>query len=208
MNEWNFAPIPEFSAFFHIFQTLFMRISRHFIIFWEYPWNSDKIPPKFRRKMTKFIDQNRNEMKFHFIPAKKFDGFLLEFWGVSGAKAKKSCRARKILKNASFLAIVAVDTAENEPLKVWGVSFHYFNRILSDTHKGAPLLRGVGVVSERGRERWGVRPRPHLLSKSTRCRSFFAKSMPPDCGAGVFRRCLADFGKLRKARSRLYRRFR
>jgi len=29
--------------------------------------------------MTKFIDQNRNEMKFHFIPAKKFDGFLLEF---------------------------------------------------------------------------------------------------------------------------------
>ena len=68
--------------------------------------------------MTKFIDQNRNEMKFHFIPAKKFDVFFLEFWGVSGAKAKKSCRARKILKIASFLAIVAVDTAENEPLKV------------------------------------------------------------------------------------------
>ena len=81
--------------------------------------------------MTKFIDQNRNEMKFHFIPAKKFDDFLLEFWGVSGAKAKKSCRARKILKNASFLAIVAVDTAENEPLKVWGDSFHYFNPLLT-----------------------------------------------------------------------------
>ena len=130
MKKWNLAPIPEFSAFFRTFRALFMRISRHFIIFWEYPWNSDKIPPKFRRKMTKFIDQNRNEMKFHFIPAKKFDGFLLEFWGVSGAKAKKSCRARKILKNASFLAIVAVDTAENEPLKVWAVSFHYFNPIL------------------------------------------------------------------------------
>ena len=54
-------------------------------------------------------------MKFHFIPAKMFDGFLLDFC-VSGAKAKKSCRARKMLKNASFLAIVAVDTAENEPL--------------------------------------------------------------------------------------------
>ena len=67
--------------------------------------------------MTKFIDQNRNEMKFHFIPAKKFDGFLLGFRGVSGAKAKKSCRARKMLKNASFLAIVAVHTAENEPRK-------------------------------------------------------------------------------------------
>ena len=68
--------------------------------------------------MTKLIDKNRNEIKFHFIPARKFDGFLLKFGGVSGAQAKKSCRARKILKNASFLAIVAVDTAENEPLKV------------------------------------------------------------------------------------------
>ena len=131
MNEWNLAPIPEFSAFFRIFRALFMRNSRHFIIFWEYPWNSDKIPSNFRRKMTKFIDQNRNEMKFHFIPAKKFDGFSLEFWGVSGAKAKKSCRARKMLKNEPTLAIVAVDTEENEPLKVWGVSFHYFNRILN-----------------------------------------------------------------------------
>ena len=57
----------NFSAFFRIFQALLMRISRHFIIFWEYPWNSDKIPSKFRRKMTKFIVQSRNEMKFHFI---------------------------------------------------------------------------------------------------------------------------------------------
>ena len=68
--------------------------------------------------MTKFIDQNRNEMKFHFIPVRKFDGVLLEFLGVSVAKANKSCRARKILTNASFLAIVAIDTADNEPLKV------------------------------------------------------------------------------------------
>ena len=134
MNEWNLAPIQEFSAFFRIFRALFMRNSRYFIIFWEYPWKSDKIPSKFRRKISKFIDQNQNdfiEMKFHFIPAKKFDGFLLEFWGVSGAKAKKSCRARKMLKNEATLAIVAVDTGENEPLKVGGVSFHYFNRILS-----------------------------------------------------------------------------
>ena len=131
MNEWNLAQIPEISAFFRIFRALFMRNSRHFIIFWEYPWNSDKIPSNFRRKMTKFIDQNRNEMKFHFIPAKKFDGFLLEFWGGSGAKAKRSCRARKMRKNKPTLAIVAVHTEENEPLKVWGVSFHYFNRILS-----------------------------------------------------------------------------
>ena len=68
--------------------------------------------------MTKFIDQNRNEMKFHFIPAKKFDGFLLEFWGGNGAKAKRSCRARKMRKNEPTLAIVAVDTAENGPAEI------------------------------------------------------------------------------------------
>ena len=33
----------------------------------------------FTEKLPKFIDQNRNEMKFHFIPPKKFDDFELEF---------------------------------------------------------------------------------------------------------------------------------
>ena len=85
---------------------------------------------KWPNSLTK-VGMKWNFISFHFIPAKKFDGFLLEFWGVSGAKAKKSCRARKMLKNEPTLAIVAVDTGENEPLKVWGVSFHYFNRILN-----------------------------------------------------------------------------
>ena len=49
---------------------------------------------------------------------KTFDDLLLKFRGLSGAKAKESCRSRKNLKNAPLLAIVAVDTAENEPLKV------------------------------------------------------------------------------------------
>ena len=35
-----------------------------------------------------------------------------------GAKECKSCSAQKMLQNAPFLAIVAVDTDENEPSKV------------------------------------------------------------------------------------------
>ena len=35
-----------------------------------------------------------------------------------GAKECKSCRAQKMLQNAAFLAIVAVDTDENELLKI------------------------------------------------------------------------------------------
>ena len=49
---------------------------------------------------------------------KKSRSFLLNFLDLSGAKECKSCRSRKMLKNASFLAIVAVDTDENEPLKI------------------------------------------------------------------------------------------
>ena len=51
---------------------------------------------------------------------KKADDFLLKFWDLSGAKQCKSCRSRKMLQNAPTLAIVAVDTAENEPLQVLG----------------------------------------------------------------------------------------
>ena len=43
---------------------------------------------------------------------------LLNFSDRSGAKECKSCRAQKMLQNAPFLAIVAVDTDENEPSKV------------------------------------------------------------------------------------------
>ena len=39
-------------------------------------------------------------------------------WDSKGAKECKSCRSRKMQKNASLLSIVAVDTAENEPAKV------------------------------------------------------------------------------------------
>ena len=44
---------------------------------------------------------------------------ICKFWDRSGSKECKSCRSRKMLQNASLLAIVAVDTAENEPSKVW-----------------------------------------------------------------------------------------
>ena len=45
--------------------------------------------------------------------------FLLKFWDLSGAKVWESCRSRKSWKNEYLVAIVAVDTAENGPPKVW-----------------------------------------------------------------------------------------
>ena len=69
-------------------------------------------------------------MEFHFHSGKKLDGFSLKFWDLSGAKVWKSCRSRKTWKNEYLVAIVAVDTAENEPLKVWGDFIPFSIRLL------------------------------------------------------------------------------
>ena len=50
--------------------------------------------------------------------SKNFDEFLLKYWGLSVAKACKSCRSRQELSNEYFLAKFGVDTEENEPYKV------------------------------------------------------------------------------------------
>ena len=74
----------------------------------------------------------RMKMKMKMFHSDKIsDQFFPEFWGLSGAKECKSCRSRKILKNAPTLAIVAVDTAENEPLKIWGWFHSCFNELPS-----------------------------------------------------------------------------
>ena len=68
-------------------------------------------------------------LNIHFSISQKVGRFLLKFCELSGAKECKSCRSRKILKNAPTLAIVAVDTAENEPLKIWGWFHSCFNEL-------------------------------------------------------------------------------
>ena len=49
-----------------------------------------------------------------------------------------------MLKNATTLAIVAVHTAENEPLKIWGDLFSLFSSLLSGHAKrGARACRAT-----------------------------------------------------------------
>ena len=65
-------------------------------------------------KSEEFCNPSHQFSKFRKIVA----DFYVNFLGLSSAKAHKSCKSRKMLKNAPSLAIVAVHTAENELLKV------------------------------------------------------------------------------------------
>ena len=76
---------------------------------------------KHHQTLIKFNVIFSNMSKFgNILPknAKKFDENFLKYWGLSGAKACKSCRSRQELSNEYFLAKFGVDTEENEPYKV------------------------------------------------------------------------------------------
>ena len=52
----------------------------------------------------------------------------------------------KMLQNEPLVAIVAVDTAENEPLKVWGRFHSFFIRLLSAELAAQSWLRRAGCA--------------------------------------------------------------
>ena len=121
-RKFQISSILPFSEFFwHFFSKSrdslsfpehFCEIPANFFFFFQ---NFIKTSPKNRK-----IHKKRGwKMKFHFHSGKNLDGFLLKFCDLSGAKVWKSCRSRKSWKNEYLVAIVAVDTAENGPPKVW-----------------------------------------------------------------------------------------
>ena len=51
------------------------------------------------------------------------------------------CRSRRELSNEYLLAKIGVDTAENEPIEVWGKYSILFTGVLSRHPTSAPLVR-------------------------------------------------------------------
>ena len=83
-------------------------------------------PVKFRQIFIKICSKTREiDSKFAkndeicWKNCKNKNEKLTNIWVWSGAKEWESCRSRKMWKNAPTLALVAVDTAENGPPKVW-----------------------------------------------------------------------------------------
>ena len=65
------------------------------------------------------IQKRTSPVKFTHL-RKNVDDFWLNFLDLSGAKMCKYYRSRQELSNEYLLAKIGVDTAENEPLEVWG----------------------------------------------------------------------------------------
>ena len=122
----TFGTISRFFCFFRIFLAVHTIISTMISTQFIFSENIRELLKKII-KISPKNNQNPSTkvgMKFHFISfhsAKKKRRFLLKYLDLSGAKECKSCRSRKMLQNESLVDIVAVDTAENEPLQVWGV---------------------------------------------------------------------------------------
>ena len=120
--KWTNELFHQFRKYQQISQKLenFLQINI-FFVFSENCWTFREILGKIHQN---FAEKWQN-LKFLKILAKFFEktqknsrSFLLKIWDLSGAKECKSCRSRKMLQNAPFLAIVAVHTDENEPLKI------------------------------------------------------------------------------------------
>ena len=73
----------------------------------------------FRQNFTKFDTKMKKIGNSLFHSRKNVDDCWPKFGDLSGVKVCKSCRSRQELSNEYLLAKIGVDTAENEPLKVW-----------------------------------------------------------------------------------------
>ena len=109
----NFRKISTFSKLSAKFRHNFIKIwAKIFVLlfpFFRLHWSFARKISEKNSKITKFCK---------FVPkiAKKIDEKFLKYWGLSGAKACKSCRSRQELSNEYLLAKFGVDTEEERAL--------------------------------------------------------------------------------------------
>merc|ERR1719326_865775 len=77
------------------------------------------------------------------FPFSSFQPFLF----IGGFHSSALCRSRRELSNAYLLAKIGVDTAENEPLEVWGkIQFTIHFTPYSGSFGQPPWLAGLPAV--------------------------------------------------------------
>ena len=85
-----------------------------------------KFQQEIIRKNAKFVQENEKNREFIFHSRKNVDDFWVKFWDWRTVQRSALCRSRRELSNEHLLDEIGVDTAENEPVEVWGKnSIHY-----------------------------------------------------------------------------------
>ena len=120
----NFHRFQNFRQFSNLFSQIWLK-KRHTSLF---SGICREIRTKFHKKFAEKMQNSTQKMKKfgnsifnEFQSRKNVDDCWLKFFrDLSGAKVCKSCRSRQELSNEYLLAKIGVDTAENEPLEVWG----------------------------------------------------------------------------------------
>ena len=102
---------------------------------WRWGFGSRKRTLPWRGGREKFIKNSHKKMQNSTKKLKKIgnsiiqsrknvDDFWLKFWDWRTVQRSALCRSRRELSNEYLLAKIGVDTAENEPLEVWGKIFN------------------------------------------------------------------------------------
>ena len=117
MRSWqNWIEIEKFRVV--TVAAFFVKISENPSKFHENQRKSRRNLEKIELFSVSFLIMNEPSELFsvsNFENAVKIDEHLLKYWGLSGAKACKSCRSRQEFSNEYFLAKFGFDTADNEP---------------------------------------------------------------------------------------------
>ena len=92
----------------------------HVTLFWNLAQNPEKNHQKFAEKMQKSKEKLKKIGNSIIQSRKNVGDFWLKFWVWRTVQRSALCRSRRELSNEYLLAKIGVDTAENEPLEVWG----------------------------------------------------------------------------------------
>ena len=125
----NFHRFQNFRQFSNLFSQIWLK-KRHTSLF---SGICREIRTKFHQKFAEKMQNSTQKMKKignSIIQSRKnVDDFWLKFWDWRTVQRSALCRSRRELSNEYLLAKIGVDTAENEPLEVWGKIIQYYSLV-------------------------------------------------------------------------------
>ena len=146
--------ISEISAILQFVFANMIEKATDVTLFWNLSRNPDKISSKIRRTNAKYEAENEKIRNSIFNREKNVGDFWLKCWDWRTVQRSALCRSRRQLSNEYLLAKIGFDTAEYEPLAVWGKIFNIIHWRPYSRRLNQPRARGrTRVRNKRSRTR-------------------------------------------------------